>query len=563
MKLRTTSLFSCLAVMVMSCAQNTIKKAPGFVEYNAVTIPIHEANRGKITFLSELVPVNEYQESDFVSNHEITENSELFIRAFLETSLTNYLHPLDTTLTADELARSGNYQLSFYVDGDLLYTENIVPGAGSPAAKHTNSILTVPLLSNEYTDFWSRFTWMRFYHRHGGAAALENGKHLLKIEIRPYLDSNGIIVGNLIAEGEIHLKLPTPPQISEAEKAVQPIRPQADWEVSNTQYDLEKIRALNEKIAQEKFKSITSIVVIKDGKLLIEEYFNGADRNTLHDTRSVGKSFASTLMGIAIQEDHLKNTEQTLGEFYALDQFSNHSAKKERVTLKSLLTMSSGFDGSDSNYDSPGHEEKMQQTDNWVDFTLNLPMNTRRKIGEEWDYFTAGVLLLGDIMNQTVPGGLEKYADAKLFKPLGISDYKWFYTPQNAPYMGGGLEMRTLDFAKYGQLYKNNGMWNGKQLLSSNWVKKTFTNYFVDTPNQQPYGFLFWNQTYTINNHSYEAFQCNGNGGNKVIVFNDLPLVVIVTATAYGQPYGHSQVDKMMENYILPAVINAESGETN
>ncbi len=281
-----------------------------------------------------------------------------------------------------------------------------------------------------------------------------------------------------------------------------------------------------------RFKNITSIVVIKDGKLLIEEYFNGANRKTLHDTRSVGKSFASTMTGIAIEDGYLKSTNQTLKEFYDLTKFSNYSSKKDNVTLKSLLTMSSDFDGSDSNSDSPGNEDNIQGTDNWMKSTLDLSMDNTRKVGEKWDYFTAGVMVLGDIIDKSVPGGLEKYADKKLFKPLGISNYKWLYTPQKVPYTGGGLEMNSLDFAKYGQLYKNKGVWNGKQILSSDWVKKTFTNYFSETPDQTAYGFLFWNQKYSVNNKSYEAFQCNGNGGNKVIIFNDKPLVIIVTATA-------------------------------
>ena len=547
-------LFSTISILI-SCGQSSSNKMTGFVEYNAVTAPVHKANIGKIAFMSKVIPVKKYKESDFLSSFELKENSDLYIRAFLETSITNYLHELDTGLTADELAQKGNYQLSFYVDGNLLYTENINPGAGSPAFKHKNTILTVPLISSENLDFWSRYTWMRFYYRNGGEDALETGKHTLKIEIRPYLDNGEIIVGDLIAEGEIDLKWAEPEKVNEEQIAIQSIRPYKGWELSKEGYNRENIRALNEKIAQNKFKSITSIVVIKNGKLLIEEYFNGANRNTLHNTRSVGKSFASTMAGIAIEEGYLKSADQTLSDFYDLGKFANYSPQKGKVTLKSLLTMSSGFDGSDSNYDSPGNEEKMYPTDNWVKFTLDLSMDDNKKIGENWDYFTAGVVVLGDVIHKTVPGGLEQYTDKKLFKPLGISNYKWQYTPQKVVNTAGGIQMNALDYAKYGQLYKNKGNWNGKQILASDWVEKSFTNYFADIPGQTPYGYLFWNQKYSVNEKSYEAFQCNGNGGNKIIVFNDEPLVIVITATAYGQPYGHSQVDKMMEKYILPAVL--------
>ncbi|MEO9870247.1 serine hydrolase domain-containing protein [Ekhidna sp.] len=543
-----------VASVLTSCGQNSSLEGSGFVPTEGITVPIHKSNLGKIIFTSEVIPLDKYKESDFLSSFEIEEDSEFYIRAFFGNSLTNYLHELDTTLSAEQLTKKGNYQLSFYVDGDLIYTENVNTGAGSPKYKNKNTTLHVPLLSQINTDFWSRFLWMRFYYKNGGEAALETGTHLLKIEIRPYLKNDEIIVGDIIAEGEINLKLAEPEKVSEEQIAIQPIEKNNDWEPSSDSYDEEKIRELNQKIAQNKFKDITSVVVVKGGKLLIEEYFNGANRNTLHDTRSVGKSFASTITGIAIEEGYLKSTDQTLNEFYDLTKFDNYSTQKDLVTLKSLLTMSSGFDGSDSNYDSPGNEDNIQSTDNWMESTLNLSMDNTRKVGEQWDYFTAGVMVLGDIIEKSVPGGLEKFADKKLFEPLGISNYKWFYTPQNVPYTGGGLEMNSLDFAKYGQLYKNDGVWNGKQILPSQWVTKTMTNYFPEIPDQPGYGFLFWNQIFSVNGKSYEAFLCNGNGGNKVIVFKDQPLVIIITATAYNQAY-QSQVENMLQNYILPAVL--------
>jgi len=538
-----------------SCAQSSPDKISGFVEYNAIVDPLHKAHVGEIVFMSNIRPLKECNQNDFLSSFEIKENCDLNFTAFLGNSLTNYLHQLDTTLTATELVKKGNYQFSFHLDGDLLYTENLNPGAGLPSQKNEDTILRKPFLSSANVDSWGRFLWMRFYYRNGAETALETGTHLLKIEIRPYLENDGLIVGGLIAEGEINLKMATPEKVSEEMIAIQPIQHNSGWELSTDSYDKEKIRGLNEKVAQNRFKSITSLVVIKDGKLLIEEYFNGAERTTLHNTRSVGKSFASTIAGIAIDEGYLKSVNQTLSEFYDLTQFSNYSPQKDKVTLKSLMTMSSGFDGSDDNYDSPGNEERMYPTDNWVKFTLDLSMDNTKKIGEKWDYFTAGVVVLGDIIDKSVPGGLEKYADKKLFEPLGISNYKWQYTPQKVANTAGGLQMNSLDYAKYGQLYKNEGIWNGRQVLPHDWVKMTMTNYFVETPDQTAYGYLFWNKKFSVNGKSYETFLCSGNGGNKVIIFTDQPLVIIVTATAFGQPYGHSQIDKMIEKYILPAVL--------
>ncbi|MEO9483952.1 MAG: serine hydrolase [Ekhidna sp.] len=542
-------------IVLTSCGQSSSNLVSGFVNHKGISTPMHEGHVGRIVFMSNTRPLKDCNESDFLSSFEIKESSDLNFTAFMGNSLTNYLHELDTTSTAEELIQKGNFQFSFIVDDSLLYTENLNLGAGLPAQKNENTILRKPFLSSTNIDSWGRFLWMRFYYRNGGEAVLETGTHVLKIEIRPYLKNGEIIVGDIIAEGEINIKMAELDKVSEEQIAIQSIQPNSDWKLSSAQYEQEKIRALNEKIAQNRFKSITSIVVIKNGKLLIEEYFNGANRRTLHDTRSVGKSFASTMTGIAIDEGHLKDFNQTLSEFYDLTRFTNYSSKKDRVTLKSLLTMSSGFEGSDSDSDSPGNEENMYPTDDWVKFALDLPMDDMKEIGEKWDYFTAGAVVIGDIVDKSVPGGLEKYADEKLFKPLGISNYKWQYTPQDVANTAGGLQMNALDFAKYGQLYKNNGIWKRRQVLPSDWVKRTMTNYFPEAPDQTAYGLLFWNQTFTVNKRPYEAFLCSGNGGNKIIVFKDQPLVIVITATAYGQPYGHSQVDQMLQNYILPAVV--------
>ena len=298
--------------------------------------------------------------------------------------------------------------------------------------------------------------------------------------------------------------------------------------------------------------------MIKNGKLLIEEYFNSEGRDTLHDPRSVGKTFASAVMGIAIEDGYIKSEQQTLSDFYNLRNFHNYSQKKDSITLKSLLTMSSVFDADDNDDNSPGNENNMYPTDNWVKFALDLKVDSSKQAYKTWSYFTAGAVVLGDILNQKVPGGLQRYADTKLFKPLGITSYEWPYTPQHVPSTAGGIRLRALDFAKFGQLYKNGGIWNGKQIIPNEWVEKSFTKQITlpaDVVGPGNYGYLFWNKTYTVGGKSYETWYCTGNGGNKIFIFKDQPLVVVITATAYNEGYAHPQVDKMMQQYILPAVL--------
>jgi len=541
-------------VGVTSYAQiNDLYKTDG------ITSELHKANIGKVTFMNGNIPLDQYKESDFLRAFNLTHKSDLNIRVFMDNSVTNYLHQLAPDLSSEQLLKAGNLQFVFYIDNKFIYKENIHYGCnfGSGGNKNTSTTFRVPLTSSKGEDWWAMYMWNRF-QLNGGEKVLTDGNHKLKIEIRPYIktdENSDLMAGNLIAEGQIQLVIKTP-KITAKQIAIQPIKANSGWEISNLSFDKKKIESLNTEIANYRLKEITSIVVIREGKLMLEEYFNDADRNTLHDTRSAGKSFTSTLMGIAINDGYIKSESQTLHTFYDLTKFANYEIKKDSVKIKDLLTMSSAFSGSDANSDSPGNEENMYPSENWVKFTLDLPMDNSKTNGGKWDYFTAGVVLLGDILEKQVPGGLEKYADERLFKPLNITKYQWQYTPQKVVNTAGSLQMTSLDYAKYAQLYKNNGKWNGKQIIPSAWVEKTLTRHLQITEREnQFYGYLFWNKTIASNGKNYETFYCAGNGGNEFIIFKDLPLTIIITSKAYNRPYGHSQSDTIVKDYILPAIL--------
>jgi CubicO group peptidase (beta-lactamase class C family) len=542
-----------ILLLLSFCTTTTWSQTKDIVQTDGFINPLHQANVGRIAFLPGNISIEQLKESDFLTSFELKPVSDLEIRPFLANSITNYLHQLTPDIPADEIIAKGNYQFSFYVDGKLIYKENLHHGAG--LKKHTTTTFRVPITTSTGADWWAVYMFNRFLLR-GGEDALTDGTHQLKIEMRPYIHlGNEVKVGDLIAQGEIKLIIKTP-ELTREQIAVQPIQPDSGWEISKATLDRQRIEEMNRLIALNKLKEITSVVVIKEGKLLLEEYFNKADRTTLHDTRSVGKSFTSTMMGIAIQEGYIKDENQTLNKFYDLKQYKNYSTKKDSIKIKDLLRMSSAFNGSDSDDASPGNEENMYPTEDWVRFGLDLGMDKKKISGKQWDYFTVGVVLLGDILNKSVPESLEKYADKKLFGPLGIRNYEWQYTPQKVVNTAGGLRLSALDFARYGQLYQNKGKWNGKQIISQNWVNKTFTRYLpIPGRANEYYGYLFWNKTFTINGKAYETFYCTGNGGSKIYIFKDVPLTVVITARAYNRPYGHSQVDKMMLEYILPAVV--------
>lgn len=530
------------------------KNCFGQNQNNTIT-NLHGANLGTIFFTKKRLDYDALSERDFLKNYKLTNKSDLFFVAFFDKSLTNYKQKLAPKISSDSLFKIGNYQFSIYVDNKLIYLSNLLPGAPQLKNQNIDTHLNRPLVDNvNGQGSWSESFWNRFLDN-GGTKALTEGNHILKMEIRPYVQSDVLMVGEIIASGELTLEVALDPKIDLSQIKLNPIKPYSGLEVSKASFDKKKIKQLKGTIDEGIFKKINSIVVLKDGKILIEEYFNGANRESLHDPRSVGKSFSSTLTGIAIDDGYLKSSAQKISDFYNLNEFQNFSETKNNATLSELLTMSSGFEGDDENYNSLGNEENMYPTENWVKFALDLPYNDVFK--EQWHYFTTGVVLLGDILNKSVPNGLEKYADEKLFKPLGIKNYKWQYTPQNVPNTAGGIQMNALDFAKYGQLYKNDGAFNNQQILSKAWVTKTLTKHKkIQGRNNEYYGYLFWNKTFKTKDKEFEAFYCAGNGGNYILIFNNEPLVIVITASAYGQPYAHSQITQIVSDYLLPAVTN-------
>jgi CubicO group peptidase (beta-lactamase class C family) len=543
-----------ITVAVLLLISATAYGQADVVKNEGITSPLHQANVGRIIFTAKSIPTENLKETDFLKGYDLNETSDLAMKAFMANSLTNYLHRLAPQLSVDDLTGNGNYEFSFFVDGVLIHKEDLHPAWVPTENKNTKTIYAASFINSANPNGRWGAVWHVFL-LNGGAEALTEGSHLFRLEMRPYIKMPDLRVGDVIAAGELRLNVKRP-TVDEKLTAVQSIQTGSGWEISGDAYDKNRLRELNVRIAENLYKDIKSIIVIKNGKLLVEEYFNGADRSSLQNTRSVGKSFASTMMGIAINDGYIKSENQTLKDFYDLKQFANYSPKKETVEIKSLLSMSSGFDATDDDPNSPGNEEKMYPTDNWVKFALDLPMDDKTAVGEKWRYFTAGVIVLGDILDKSVPGGLERYADQKLFQPLGINRYEWEHTPQRVANTAGGLQMSALDYAKYGQLYKNGGRWNGKQIIPQVWVNKTFSKY-LNVPYGPTvfYGYLFWNTTYTVGGKTYEAFFATGNGGNKIFVFKDQPLVIVITATAFGKWYMHRQVDSIMERYILPAVI--------
>ncbi|MBC2844949.1 serine hydrolase domain-containing protein [Winogradskyella flava] len=534
-----------LACLIISCAsiEDTTHKNSKAKEIENLYFSKIDIEKTKLT------------PNNYINNFTLNKDEFLNIHFILDRPLIESLQLLEPNLSQEQLLETGNFQFSFLVDGEIVYVENLDKGAGLRVSKTEQLNHVIRLAAPKQLDFWGWFMWMKFMKLGGGEDLLSTGNHSLSIELRPYIKQNELKVGTLLAKGNIDIDAAQIP-VDESLISIQKIQPNSGWELSKDNFNSDKIEALNRKVAEGRFENINGIVVIKENKLLIEEYFNGENRSSLHDPRSVGKSIASTMLGVAIEENYITSENALLKDFYDLKSFKNYSSKKDLVTLKSLLTMSSGFNGDDNDKNNPGNEENMYPTNNWVKFALDLPMKKDTKVGKDFAYFTAGAVVLGDIIDKSVPKGLVNYADKKLFAPLGITNYQWEYTPQKVGNTAGGIRLRAIDFAKYGQLYKNKGIWNGKQILTERWVEKSLDKQIEQSLDKGYYGYLFWNKVFSISNKDYEVSYCNGMGGNKIFIFKDIPFVVVITSSAYNSPRAHDNVDKMMIEYILPALLD-------
>lgn len=291
------------------------------------------------------------------------------------------------------------------------------------------------------------------------------------------------------------------------------------------------------------------LVVLKDRKLVVEEYFNTYWRETIHDIRSAGKSVTALLLGIALDKGLIKSEQQSLSEF-----FPQVKGLKAHIQIKHLLMMSSGLAADDADPNSPGNSSKWLTEPDWVGFALSLP--TAFKPGEKFVYNDVCPMLTGAIIEQVSGRKLADFAKDYLFTPLGIREFYWYTGVSRRTGPMGNLYLSTLDLAKLGQLVLNKGSWHGQQLISSGWISRMGQKQFELTDGYaQGYGYYWYRSSVSIGRTTYDYLFASGNGGNLLFVVPQAQLVVSLTSSAYGQGYGHQRSHNIFE-LILKALVD-------
>ena len=328
------------------------------------------------------------------------------------------------------------------------------------------------------------------------------------------------------------------------------------------------LATLGERVRDNTLQRITSVLVMVDGKLAYEAYFNGADRDTQNDVRSASKSVTSMLVGQAIAYRAIAGTGAKVFSFFPERHPSNPDPRKLQVTIEDLLTMSSLLECDDDNSFSSGNEERMYVTEDWLGFFLDLPIKgfapwvTKPKdspYGRSFSYCTAGVFTLGQVLEKAAKRPVPDFARETLFAPLGIEKVTWLFSPLGKAQTGGGLRIRSRDLAKLGQLYLDGGRWQGRQVIPEEWVKVS-TAAHVQATDTDTYGYLWWRRDFVAGGRTFPAFYMSGNGGNKVVVVPSAKLVAVITSTFYNSRGMHQQTDKLLTDYILAALPSSSEG---
>lgn len=323
--------------------------------------------------------------------------------------------------------------------------------------------------------------------------------------------------------------------------------------------DSARISAFVERLAREpqngvETPQVHAVLIARHGRLVLEEYFHGFSREDVHDTRSASKSMTAILVGAAMRAG---------APFLAQDRLIDSidpallpaevDTRLASVRLEHLLTMSPGFDCDDSNGDSPGNEDAMQEQrrePNWWRFALAVPM--AREPGESAVYCSMNPNLMGAVLSHETGRWLPDLFAEQVAAPLGIRRYFLNLTPTNDWYLGGGAQFRIRDFMKMGQLALNGGVWNGRRVLDRAFAEQ-MTAPLVELQERR-YGYYWWSQDMPYRERQVRVIYAAGNGGQIVMAVPELDLVIAFYSGDYGHAAALTAQRVYVPEFILPAV---------
>ena len=364
----------------------------------------------------------------------------------------------------------------------------------------------------------------------------------------------------------------TPPTSQSTYRYVVPPQTSDGWQttsLSSVGMNEQSIVNLAQRIQSGTYREVHSVVIIKDGRLVFEEYWTGHDfgltganyhgtlisfdRNTRHNTHSATKSVTSAVVGLALDQGYIQSVNDTIFRYLPHHQDLRKEGR-ENITIQHLLTMASGLQWNEQDVAVSSVQDVMlfNQSANPIRFLLSKPLVSTP--GTRFYYNGGTVDLLGVIVANATGESVPAFSHRVLFAPLGVTNYNWIILPPSGiTACHGDIYITPRDMAKVGQLFLNNGIWNGNRVISQEWIQRSTQRQISPGPRwgTDEYGYLWWLCTYRSGDRTYNAFRAHGWGGQQIIVIRHLNMVVVFTGANYTTA---EPCNEMMQSYILASM---------
>jgi CubicO group peptidase (beta-lactamase class C family) len=295
--------------------------------------------------------------------------------------------------------------------------------------------------------------------------------------------------------------------------------------------------------------------IARHGKLVLEEYFHGQNRDKLHNTRSAAKSVTSLIVGAAMDAGVPLKLSSPVYEVMNGGSFpADLEPQKRAMTLENLLTMSSGYFCDDTNDDAPGNEDTMWDQTREPDFyrfTMAVPLATPP--GENSIYCSASPNLALGMAGRAAHEDPMSLFDRLVARPMNMRRYEWLLDHAEHPYGGGGMNLLLRDFLKFGQVMLDGGTWHGRRIVSREYAARASSPLYH--LRNVYYGYLWWIEDYPYKDRMVRTFSARGAGGQTVTVVPELDLVVGTFAGNFSSRKGMMAAsNEPIPRIILPAV---------
>jgi CubicO group peptidase (beta-lactamase class C family) len=297
--------------------------------------------------------------------------------------------------------------------------------------------------------------------------------------------------------------------------------------------------------------------------LVTEQYRRGKDKSVyslfahtqdfnptvLHDTRSVGKSIVSLLLGIAQQQGKINTLATPALDFYP-EYADLATPERKAITLEHLLTMSSGFEWREGG-GFPDDEHRLYWKRSPYRYVLSRSIVAAP--GSTFNYNSGGTAVLADILTRVTKLSLREFVREVLFEPLGINDWEWVADLHGRPMAFTGLRLRPRDMAKIGRLLVDHGQWQGQQIVPADWIVASLQPRISTGFDGLQYGYHWWTGTVVWNDKEFAWSAAFGNGGQRLFVVPALDMIVVITAGAYGDRQIARRVNTLFKDIVATA----------